>query len=170
MYGWTSYINPRLAWILRFFFKQKDVVFVTEWTRRWHWERYQCFSQHWNLDLRCKQIFIYIGTYIRSTQDVIYCRVFRGCVTTDGVWIGEWIYWQLVYATCNYILHITNTETSVLSLLHSPIAVSWLRLLQREILQLPVLWSLSSTTVQNSCQLTTRLTGSQTGGHFTLAF
>jgi hypothetical protein len=62
-------------------------------------------------------------------------------LTIDGVWIGEWIYWPLVYTTRNYTLHITGTQTSVLSLLQSPLAVSWQRLLPREILQLPALRS-----------------------------
>jgi hypothetical protein len=59
----------------------------------------------------------------------------------DAVWIGEWICWPLVYIAQYYILQITDTETSVLSLLHSPLTVSWPRLLPREIFQLPVLRS-----------------------------
>jgi hypothetical protein len=32
-----------------------------------------------------------------------------GVVTVDGVLIGEWIYWPLVYTTWNYTLQITDT-------------------------------------------------------------
>jgi hypothetical protein len=57
------------------------------------------------------------------------------------VWIGESIYWPLVYTTRNYTSHITDTQTSVPSLLVSAVAVSWQQLLPREILQLPALRS-----------------------------
>jgi hypothetical protein len=56
------------------------------------------------------------------------------------VWIGEWIYWPLVYNTRNYTLQITDTH-SVPILLQSPLDVSWQRLPPRVILQLPTLRS-----------------------------
>jgi hypothetical protein len=31
----------------------------------------------------------------------IYCYVFKG-VAIDVIWIGEWIYWPLIYTTLNY--------------------------------------------------------------------
>jgi hypothetical protein len=90
------------------------------------------------------------------------------CVTIDGVWIGEWIYWPLVYTTRNYTLQTTDTYISVLSLLQSPLAVSWQRLLPREILQLPALrFPCHSRPCRTLYQLTTQLTGSQAGGYFT---
>jgi hypothetical protein len=41
-----------------------------------------------------------VGVYIVSILGVII----------DGVWIGEWIYWPLVYTAQNYILQITDTD------------------------------------------------------------
>jgi hypothetical protein len=35
-----------------------------------------------------------------STEQDIYCHDLG--VTTDGVWIGEWIYWPLMHTTRNY--------------------------------------------------------------------
>jgi hypothetical protein len=58
-----------------------------------------------------------------------------------------------------------HTRTSILSLLQSPLAVSWQRLLTREILlAFRAQALLSQTPVQNSCQLTAQLTGYQSGG------
>jgi hypothetical protein len=54
---------------------------------------------------------------------------FKG-VTIDRVWIGYWIYWPLEYTTWNYTLQ-SLTQTSVLSLLQFPLAVSCQWLLQR---------------------------------------
>jgi hypothetical protein len=86
-------------------------------------------------------------------------------VTIDGIWIGFSIYWQ------HSELHFTDhwhTQTSVLSLLQSPLAVSWQWLLPREILQFPALRSsCHSRPWRTLCQLPTQLTGSQAGGHFT---
>jgi hypothetical protein len=62
-------------------------------------------------------------------------------MTIDGVWIACWIYWPLLYTTQDYSLQITDTRTSVLSLLQSPLAVSWQHLLLRRILQLPAVRS-----------------------------
>jgi hypothetical protein len=62
-------------------------------------------------------------------------------------------------------LHFTDhwhIQTTVLSLLQSPLAVSWQRLLSRGILQLPAF--------RSSCLMTTQLTVSQAGGHFTPTF
>jgi hypothetical protein len=67
-------------------------------------------------------------------------------------------------------LHLSDhwhTQTSVLSLLQSPLAVSWQRFLPRKIFQLPKLGSSCQPALHNSCQLTTQLTWSQTGCHFT---
>jgi hypothetical protein len=68
-------------------------------------------------------------------------------------------------------LHFTDhwhTQTTILNLLQSPLAVSWQRLLPVVLLQLPALRSsLSQLPGQNSCQLTAQLTSSQAGGHFT---
>jgi hypothetical protein len=83
-------------------------------------------------------------------------------VTIDGVWISEWIYWPPVYTIRNYTLQFTDTQTSVLNLLQSPLAVSWQWLLPREILKLPVLrFSYYSSPCRTLCQLTNQLTGSQ---------
>jgi hypothetical protein len=87
-----------------------------------------------------------------------YIVTIWGCVTINGVWNGY----------RNYTLQITDTQISALSLLQSPLAVSWQRLLAREILQLPPLRSSRhSRPCRTLCQLTTQLTGSQAGDHFT---
>jgi hypothetical protein len=83
-------------------------------------------------------------------------------VTIDRVRIGEWIYWPLVYITQNYTLQITDTQTSVFSLLQSPLGVSWQWLLAREILKLPALRSsCHSCLCRTLCQLTSQLTESR---------
>jgi hypothetical protein len=74
---------------------------------------------------------------------------YLGCVTVDGVLIDERIYWPLVYTTWNYTLQIADTETNVLSLLQSPLAISWQWPLPVETLQLPAFRS-SLPPVQNS--------------------
>jgi hypothetical protein len=89
-------------------------------------------------------------------------------LTIDKVWIGYWIYWPLVYTTQNYTLQITYTHRLVSSVCyrlhqlfpgnsfcHGDSSASWTQVF------------LSQPPVQNSCQLTTQLTGPQTGGHFT---
>jgi hypothetical protein len=43
-------------------------------------------------------------------------------VTIKGVWIGNQIYWTLQHTTHDYTSQITVTQTSVLSLLQSPLA------------------------------------------------
>jgi hypothetical protein len=48
----------------------------------------------------------------------------------------NYVYWPLVYSTRNYTTVYWHTQTNVLSALQSPLAVSWQRLLPREILQL----------------------------------
>jgi hypothetical protein len=62
-------------------------------------------------------------------------------VSLEGVWIGEYIYIYYFYTPLGTILctSLAHTQTSVLSLLQSPLAVSWQRLLTREIIQRPLL-------------------------------
>jgi hypothetical protein len=68
-----------------------------------------------------------------------YCHVV--CVTTDGVRIGDSIYWPLIHTNRDYTLHITDThththtQTNVLSLLQSPLAVSWQLILTQALQQ-----------------------------------
>jgi hypothetical protein len=92
-----------------------------------------------------------------------------GRVTIDGVWIGEWIYWPLVYTTRKYILQITDTHRPVSSVYYSLSTSRFLATASTEgdssASRTQVL--LSQSPVQNSCQLKTQLTGSQCGGHFT---
>jgi hypothetical protein len=47
------------------------------------------------------------------TYSVNYCHVVY--VTTDGVWIGDWIYWPLTHTSCDYISQITDTHRLVSS-------------------------------------------------------
>jgi hypothetical protein len=73
---------------------------------------------------------------------VLFLNAWFGSVTRDGVWIGYWIYWH----TCIHHseLHFTDhwhTQTSFLSLLQSPLAVSCQQLPPWEILHLPTLRS-----------------------------
>jgi hypothetical protein len=86
----------------------------------------------------------------------------------DMVWIGYLIYWPLVYTTRNYTLQITDTDQCPQS-----ITVSTRRFLAKASTEgdsSPPRTQdlLSQPPVQNSCQLTTHLTGFQDGGHFTL--
>jgi hypothetical protein len=85
----------------------------------------------------------------------------------------DWISHLLTTCIHHSELHFTDnwhTQTRVLSLLQSPLAVFWQRLLPKEIPQLP---ALRSSYHSRPCrtfvnyQLTTQLTGSQAGGHFT---
>jgi hypothetical protein len=63
--------------------------------------------------------------------------VFRS-VTIDGVWIGYWIYWPLnIHHSELHFTHHWHTQTSVLSLLQSPPAVSWQRLYQWRFFSFP---------------------------------
>jgi hypothetical protein len=50
-------------------------------------------------------------------------------VAIDRVWIGDSIYWPLTHSWLVTTLQIIDTQTSVLSLLQSPLAVSWQRIL-----------------------------------------
>jgi hypothetical protein len=50
---------------------------------------------------------------------VCVCVCVCVCETTDGVWIGEWIYLPLIYTTRNYILEITDTHRLVSSVYYS---------------------------------------------------
>jgi hypothetical protein len=52
------------------------------------------------------QLWHQMGTYL-------------GCVTIDGVWIGDWLYWPLVYTTRNYTLQITDAHRLVSSTYYS---------------------------------------------------
>jgi hypothetical protein len=63
------------------------------------------------------------------------------CVSKDGVWIGEWIYWPLTQlrTTSNY-RGITDLNISQITSTSS-LEISWQRLLTVEILQLPALRS-----------------------------
>jgi hypothetical protein len=61
------------------------------------------------------------------------------CVAIDGVWIEYWIY-CIHHSELHFICH-WHTQSSVLSLLQSPLAVSWQRFLPKEILQLHALRS-----------------------------
>jgi hypothetical protein len=75
-------------------------------------------------------------------------------VTIHGVWISELdLLTAYTFMTCDYTLQMTDTHRpSVLSLLWSPLAVSWQRRVPREIDQLPALRSsCHKPPVQNSC-------------------
>jgi hypothetical protein len=70
---------------------------------------------------------VIISTRICKTHTHIYSHMIE--VTIDGVWICNRLYWPLL--THNSWVHFTNhcqTQTSVLSLLQSPLAVAWYRL------------------------------------------
>jgi hypothetical protein len=41
------------------------------------------------------------ASVFKKRKCIKYCHVL-GCVTMDGVWIGEWIYWPLIHTTWNY--------------------------------------------------------------------
>jgi hypothetical protein len=104
--------------------------------------------------------FIYIVTYLGG-----------------GVTYRRGMYWWTdLLTTCIYNSELRftdhwHTQTSVLSLLKSPLAVSWQRLLPREILQLLSLRSsCHSRPCRTLCQVTTQLTGSQPGSHFIPTF
>jgi hypothetical protein len=84
----------------------------------------------------------------------------------DGIWIGEWIYWQLIHTTQNYTVEITDTHrlvSSVYSSLQQPFPDNGFTSCDSSASRTYVL--LSQSPVQNSCQLTTQLTRSQAGGN-----
>jgi hypothetical protein len=79
-----------------------------------------------------------------------------GCVTIDGVWIGEWIFWSLIYTTWNDTLQITDMQR----LVSSAITVSTSRFLATASTEGDCSASrtqvlLSQPPVKNSCQLIT---------------
>jgi hypothetical protein len=91
----------------------------------------------------------HIEGYYFNFIDLIY-MLSRICVTIEGVWINEWIYWPLIHTTLNYVQAITALSliyTRYKSLQHplslfQPSAftsLSWQRLLRVEILQLHAL-------------------------------
>jgi hypothetical protein len=85
---------------------------------------------------------------------IVSCyHVFSGCVTIDGVWIGE----LDLLTTCVHHSEVhftdhwhTHTHRLVSSVYQSPLAVSWQRLLPKEILHPPAL--------RSSCQSRPRRT------------
>jgi hypothetical protein len=54
-------------------------------------------------------------------------------VTRDRVWIVDSIYFLLIYSRLMTTLYGSLTQTSFLSLLQSALAVSWQRILTREL-------------------------------------
>jgi hypothetical protein len=58
-------------------------------------------------------------------------------MTTDVIWIDEWIYWQLTHHSELQVI----TALSLISKIHNSPAVSLQRLLTVEVLQLLALWS-----------------------------
>jgi hypothetical protein len=71
----------------------------------------------------------------------LYCHIFGVC---DYRWGMDWISDLLTTCMHHSRLHFTDhwhTQTSVLSLLQSPLAISWQQILPREILHLPTLRS-----------------------------
>jgi hypothetical protein len=95
-----------------------------------------------------------------------YCHILgvRDCRRGIDWWVG---FIDHLYTPLGTTLHSSPTQTSDLSLLQSPLVVSWQRLLPREFLQLPAFSSsCHKPPLKNSCQLTTQLTGSEAGGHF----
>jgi hypothetical protein len=53
----------------------------------------------------------------------------RGGVTVDGVWVDDSIYWLLIHPLLVTTRYRLLTQTSVLSILQSPLTVSWQRIL-----------------------------------------
>jgi hypothetical protein len=64
--------------------------------------------------------------------------------------------------TCNYALQITDTWTSVLSLLQSPLAVSWQRILTQELYSLTKLLLFTAALLQLTLFFTAFHTGLST--------
>jgi hypothetical protein len=96
-----------------------------------------------------------LGHSLMFHNDTFFPRLFR-------------IHRPLASTTQNYTSKITGIQNSALSHLQFLLAVSWQQLLTTEIFQLSALRSsLSRQPVQNTCQLTTQLNGSQAGGCFT---
>jgi hypothetical protein len=119
------------------------------------------------LSLSCYSVKIFAVTACKIKLRVkIYCHDLWVC---DYRWGVDWILDLLTTCIHHLELHITvhwHTQTRVLSVLWSPLAVSWQRLLPREILQLPAFRSSC-----HSCPCRSLVkcnsTGSRAGSHFT---
>jgi hypothetical protein len=91
----------------------------------------------------------------------MYCHVV--CVTIDGVWIGEWIYWPLIHAPrdCKKLQHHSLSPQHPLSPFQPVVSspdVPWQRLLTVKILQLHELrFDLHSLPYRNVWQLSLSL-------------
>jgi hypothetical protein len=68
-----------------------------------------------------------------SPSAVYIYIVIHVCVTVDGVWIGDSIYWLFKHSWLVTTPYRSLTQTRVLSLLQSPISVSWQRILTQEL-------------------------------------
>jgi hypothetical protein len=100
----------------------------------------------------CSLVLMYLNTWHHIPQDcselhvdsnnyVTYCHILGVWEYRQGM---NWILDLLTTCICHSKPHSTDhrhTQTSVLSLLQSPQAVSWQQLIPREILQLPTFWS-----------------------------
>jgi hypothetical protein len=82
---------------------------------------------HISLTGRLKACWHMLGSLVPNLvicmDSYSYCRVIL--VTTDGVWIGNWIYCSLTTRNCN--LQFTISHTSLLSFLRPPLVVAWLQ-------------------------------------------
>jgi hypothetical protein len=45
-----------------------------------------------------------------SASDIIQCFVTCVCVTIEGVWIGEWIYWPLVHSKYSSVTNLHSLK------------------------------------------------------------
>jgi hypothetical protein len=132
---------------------------------------------HWSCNGKSGYLFLKGSNVERATFSCIHWTVsfvvtlsrFRGAWLLHGVWFG-WIgFIDHLYTPLRITLYrpLTHTQTSVLSLLVSTSRFLAMAFTSGDSSASRTQFLLSQPPVQNSCQLTTQLSGSQAGGHFT---
>jgi hypothetical protein len=111
---------------------------------------------------------VWAVTALKASNLTIISRIL-GCNYRRGMdWILDILTTCIHHSELNFTDHWhthTHTQTSVLGLLHSPLAVSWQRLLPNRFFSFPL--SVPRVTAAHAELLSTQLTVSQAGGHFT---
>jgi hypothetical protein len=116
-------------------------------------------SDYFSIGLHCEQTFHTVSCRIMTSR-VRWSEAELSFTHYNVTFLGDCVYrrcmdwWMDLLTTCIHHseLHFTvhwYTQTSVLSLLLSPLVVSWQRLLPREIIQFP---ALSSSCHSRSCR------------------
>jgi hypothetical protein len=103
--GGTGWDSQKIYWI-------SYISFKTFFTDRWRFAG--SYPEIWagsHLKIIIILVLILVLTFSVPTGARVLSRIWK-CVTIDGVWIGEWVYWLLIYNTRNYTLEITIWHTT----------------------------------------------------------